>query len=167
MLILLLVFAAAVVIGISAYRDDSVGGWPFGLGMFAMSCVIGVFVAFLLSLVVSMIPVGTYDTTERHNLAVLQDGTKTSGSFFLLAGHIDNDAVFRYYVETRPGVYKFDWQYADWAEVAQDTKTPYVEVVKHHQTKWLNLFGDTMDDDNYIFHVPPGSIKTDYTLDAK
>jgi hypothetical protein len=101
-------------------------------------------------------------------LSSLNDGTQTNGSFFLGSGYIDSRPVYRYYVENGRGEFRLQSAPADRAFITYTDSTP--EVVYHQKrsssTFWsIGIDGDGIQE--YEFRVPKGSVKTDFTLDAK
>lgn len=151
-------------IGISAAIDEPWARYEnIFLGCFIALCG-GVLVLFLGGLVSFFVP-HTF-TYEERPLSALQDGSTTEGSFFLGTGVIDEEQVYTYYMQEGKG-FKLDNSPADQVTVFQDTEKPYALKQKDCKSKaeWL-VFCVT---DNRVteIHVPKGTIKNNFVLDAK
>lgn len=128
----------------------AIGGLVLGVGLYA-----------LVSTLVNHTPI-----YEQHDLLSLQDGSETQGSFFLGIGSVDGVQMYSYYQD--------NGEWAEWkstkaenVRVYQDTDKPYIvqekDCISH--ARWLV---DCATDKRVTeIHVPVGSIKTNFTLDAR
>lgn len=115
----------------------------------------------------------TKPVNKTYNLVALQDGNSTGGSFFLGTGYIDDKQQFSYYQENN-GQYRLKSVDAENAIIIQGNGKPRVVKSCSLDAVAPIIFypffqGDRYDcsTKTYEFHVPPGSIKSNYTLDAK
>jgi hypothetical protein len=154
---------------ISAYRDFGTFGSALGFG-----CLFAV-VFFFVAMLVLIIPLMLFTPTHRevvsnHKIVNIQDDSSLHGSFFLFAGSIDDEAVFRYYEEVN-GHYKLQTVEAWQATIVEDNTQPRV-VARADFQDWDWLFWPTnahdFDSDGrhmrYTIHVPKGSIKQEFKL---
>lgn len=125
----------------------------------------------LLAIISNVALAGVVDTQTvvvSNQLSTLQDGSQTTGSFFLGSGYVDGEQVFSYY-EKRGGAFYLDSIDADHAKVVESNETPRVEhTCKKSDNIWFSVFtGKCWNNWDYTFYVPKGSVATNYTLDAK
>ena len=114
-----------------------------------------------------------------YNLAALNDGKDTRGSFFLGSGTIDSVPSFMFYAEDGDGYGLRDWP-ASSSRVVETSGDPH--VVYHcddygsvpRPFRWTTKM--ILDDGwgwidcqhaSLTFYVPAGSVKQSYTLDAQ
>lgn len=104
------------------------------------------------------------------NLVSLQDHNTISGSFFLGSGQINGRMRYVLYYETDSNTYKmFQVDYDD-ALIKYTDGQPKMNVSYTHSCQCLwNKFSIsiTPDEYSYIFEIPKGSIKNNFTLDAQ
>jgi hypothetical protein len=172
---LAIIAGGSVAIGVFVYyfRDMLDGGMPIGgfiVGVFAggaagfATCVAILLADWGLSNLTH--PETTYQNVP---LASLQDSIQTTGSFYLGIGSLDNTPTYGFYTE-KNGAYQFHTVDASDATLYQDSKKPYVVQdtgCKMTKLSWLLDCVDWNEDTYVSFHVPKGSIKSDYNLDAK
>jgi hypothetical protein len=117
-----------------------------------------------------LIPDYTYKVAKTETLACLQDGNSTSGSFFLGCGTINGTMKYTYYAKDEDG-YVLRQEVAD-----EDVKIKYTNDVPHIDKLYPRLKNRSLiakltffplASVKTIFYIPQGSIKQDYTLDAK
>jgi hypothetical protein len=111
----------------------------------------------------STIPESEKWSVTHDNLAVLNDGSRVNGSFFLGSGTIDSDPSFMFYTES-DGNYKLKQVYAEDSIVRYSTESPKIEYHSPKSRFWTYW---NMNNQYYVFKVPNGSIKYGYELDAK
>lgn len=115
---------------------------------------------------------GTEDVSN--DIVSLSTISKTSGSFFLGSGNIDDEAVYYYYVKNDDGSYHLSWQYAATSNIVQTDETPHIVFHCGNPSKspdWAVwplgfLYDDEADcqpGDHTTFYIPTGSI--DQTFD--
>lgn len=167
------------------YRSyhDTLGWWhlPIWLG-----------VGQLVGLIATAIFVSqtSYDhrTPVDQDIVSLNDGTGTTGRFFLGSGYIDSHPVFFYYTGDGFNGYRAHTINAEHADVKYTTGAPHMEAYCQDWTnaaKWSYIpfwhWGNKPDsvddpgctDENYdidvwvTFYVPPGSVQQNYTLDSQ
>lgn len=127
----------------------------------------GALVGFLVALCLNM----KYETdTWRVKLVSLQDGNSTKGSFFLGTGQFNGVMKYVFYTEDRPDEYRM-WQVDYYEAVVKYTEgTPEEIITVKQPTKALwNKFAIDLNTKEYsfVFLVPKGSIKSNYSLDAQ
>lgn len=104
------------------------------------------------------------------NLVNLQDHSSVSGEFFLGCGQINGEMKYVLYTQEEDSTYRM-WQvnYYD-AKIKYTNGPPTEDITRVFEED--NLYEKfvllaNLDNYTYIFEVPRGSIKTDFTLDAK
>lgn len=123
---------------------------------------------FLLILIVGSIVISLSDTewvvddmTQTH-IVSLSDGTSVEGKIYLHRGYVKETLSYYYIIETEYG-YKAETALADKAYIKYTNRQPYVikykETISNDFVRWA--FGD-IDNVNYTFYIPEGSIATDY-----
>lgn len=169
MFILICVVVGFLAMAYLGFRDRDVMGSFFWL----LSGVFGALLGFLLGLMVSMIVLAAspthLETLDTTNIVNIRDDSEISGSFFLIAGSVDEEAVFKYYTE-KNGNYRLVTRDADRVTIRQDGSQPRV-ITRAEVSDWtfFTLPGDDPDkggvwDVRYIIHIPEGSIKQDFVL---
>lgn len=113
--------------------------------------------------------VGDHSELEvKHELLALSDTTGPSGSFFLGTGSVNEEASFFYYEKLERGAHLTHVDADDAIIIEEsDLDEPYVDVLVQHSnnTFWFSDF--IAEDESYEFHIPKGSIATNYSLDAE
>jgi hypothetical protein len=157
---------ALIGVGITTYlacRDDLFLWLPFFLIGATIGGAIGVCVAFLL-------PSKTEPVKYEVEIVCLQDGSATSGSFFLGCGNIKGEMYYTYYSGNGDSTYSLNQIYYRHASVKYSSEKPRLLITKYKLTAdWYNKFSlctKTAKVD-YTFEVPRGAIKTNYNLDAQ
>ena len=112
-------------------------------------------------------PETTIKETE-HEIVTLQDSNSTSGDFFLGTGYVNEEMQYIYYRKDGNG-YKMEQIKARDARIEYTEKTPKViKQEKEATDAFWNKFKINWDDEpTYIIQVPKGTIKQDYSLDAR
>lgn len=158
-----------VLIGIIIYVIYELrNGWDWDdLGL----CGFLTFIGAVVGLVISFSLPATYTTVRwKVELVSLQDNGSVSGNFFLGCGQINGEMKYVFYTKDEDSTYRM-WQvnYYD-ARVKYTVGGPKEEIIKESQTEnFYNKFVLSVkpDEYSYIFEVPNGTIKTDFTLDSK
>ena len=119
----------------------------------------------LLILLLTVSGVGTSTVSTRHELVSMQDGQGIHGSFFLGTGSVDGRPQFTYYQGSGNGAVLRSADASD-ARVIQDGGS-YVITSCNKIAPILAPFGCLRTIDSLEFHVPEGSVVTNFTLDAK
>lgn len=156
--------------GISASEDESVvaGGVAGG--------VIGIVLGCLVALIVGSFVYNDthWEAKQTVPLVSLQDGEGVEGHFFLGSGVIESEPGFTWYEQSAENAYVQNHAFAYESTVHMGGGQPhYVRSVEvYDDGSFLGKWGfriETGEDGNeaYDFYVPQGSIKQDYTLDAK
>lgn len=152
---------------VTAYFTMRDMGWPgilFGL-------VIGGMVGIMGAMLANGIATPFVDTHyEKHSVQDLQNissDSEISGGFFLFAGYVDEDAVFRYYAKDSNGVSRLGTVYAWEAEIVEGPGQPRVEVLDEVSDNRLLSIIEEDDEAKVVFYIPEGSIKQSYTLGGK
>lgn len=141
-----------------------------------MSLFVGLFVGLVIDGPVNWAMREKTDFT--YNLATLNDGRETQGSFFLGSGTIDSVPSFMFYEEDGDGYVLRDWP-ASSSRVVETTGEPHVVYTCDDYSdvprpfRWTAVMitedGDYIDCQHAFvtFYVPPGSVKREVTLDAQ
>ena len=110
---------------------------------------------------------GTPQQVGDYRLAAVSDGSSVQGSAFLFAGYIEQAQVFNYYQQVGDKTYKRDWQRAIDSVVVEDQSNgnAFLRKIEIVPNKWYGFTWDTKT--VYEFHVPPGSVQQEITLDNK
>lgn len=169
---IIMAIVAVVVFGITVFSwhkdmESLLGGIGIGALFGALSAV--------LTMIIFMIPVSLMtphhrETVSTHNIVNIKDDSSTSGSFFLFAGSIDDEAVFRFY-EDNNGRYKLVTVEAYYVTIVEDDSQPRV-ISRANFSDWQWLywpFSEKEVDSNgrhmrFTIHVPKGSIKQEFHL---
>lgn len=137
--------------------------WILGIVQAIMAAVLGLVLAFAL-------PV-KYETIKWDlPLTTLQDGKTISGSFMLGSGQINGRMEYVFYTQDKDSTYRMYEVSNNDARIRYTSESPRCEVtlVEPAKTFWngfaISAKGSRQ---SYIFDVPRGSIKTDFSLDAK
>lgn len=161
---------ALVVVGFMVYEEaNSYHGAPFLVA--TMGLIGGVFCAFLIGMLGNLFGSAWTDihwvSESQSELLTLQDSTGTGGSFFLGTGTVDEEASFFYYEKLERGAHLTSIDADQAIIIEEDIDKPYLEVLvgKSDNTLWLVDF--LAEKHAYEFHIPKGSIVTNYSLDAQ
>lgn len=113
---------------------------------------------------------------ETYNLAALNDGKSTEGSFFLGSGTVDSVPSFMFYAKDGDGYVLRSWDAASSRVVETEGAPRVVYTCDDYSSvpapfKWAAymILEDYVDCEHasVTFYVPPGSVKQQYTLDAE
>lgn len=160
---ILLIISGLLLLIIPTHAAISERHVPFGI-------LIAMFVFLILTAVnvlVGLLMPGhtTYETKE---LASLQDSLQTEGSFFLGIGSADGRPKYAYYVDH--GDYStFETTNARDVKIYTDTQEPYAleRTGCESKYKWLAYCYSAIQSTVQEIHVPEGTIKRNYNLDAQ
>lgn len=159
-----IVVISAIVMGVSNWKDSP----GDGIGAFFFTIAFGGLCALVIAMVTNAILIEVigshYETESTANLAALQDGSSSSGSFFLGSGTYDEHPSFFYY-EKSGNEYHLEHIDADLAVVIETSEAPRVEYqheVGDHPFWAIPVAGY----DHVKFYVPEGSVISNYSLDA-
>lgn len=107
-----------------------------------------------------------YKVKYTEQLVAMNDGSSSSGQFFLFAGTYDNYNVYNFYSKGENGGIQRHQTYAYTGTIYEkDGVAPSVSYWYADNNKWWQLFTD--QDSLETFTVPSGSIKNNVTLDNK
>lgn len=158
----------AVVVGYRTYHERYLGGWGEAFFMGFVALFLASMGAMVLNLAFIKGPNANCDKEWR--LTSLQDGTSTSGRFFLGSGVIDEHPSFMYYRQDADG-YRLESIKAAKVRIVYNEGAP--RLTKKHKCydpdkgHYFWSFIHYEDSPSYVFYVPAGSIKQDIVLDAK
>jgi hypothetical protein len=139
-----------------------------GLGLGLLSGLLAAFIGGIVMLIpmflwLHQVPNGQ----ETHSLQALKSNTQVEGQFYLTGGYVDSDRVLNYIVQKhdQTGTYsELETAKAEDSRVYQDSQVATITI---HHTKdvngWVIPFS-IPDGDKYDFHVPEGSIQSDYKV---
>lgn len=137
--------------------------WTLPFGLMSMGFVLSILIALL-------IPLKTITVKYSCEIEAIQDNGSISGSFFLGSGHVNGGISYYLYVKGDNGIgmIKID---ADNALIHY-SDNPHIVILKQEEDKnsLRNKFSirPTHEQDNeYDIYIPKGSIRNDFTLDAK
>jgi hypothetical protein len=172
-------WAICVVLGVLlgsliGIEDYSYAGRNHGAGAVA-GFFWGLCGGFMLSMVIGSFASGSYVQKYDTKLETIQDGSNIRGAFFLGSGVINEVSVFTWYESTGDNAYRQAQADASESTVHYTQGEPphYVLTVKRTNkgSFWGKWFLNPESGDEhwrtYDFYVPQGTIKHDYTLDAK
>ena len=143
---------------------------------FTLMKIIGVgFVGFVLSFIITiMIPSKQELKIEKTSIECLNDGSSVHGEFFLGSGTVDGKMVYNYYVKNGQffTLKQLDASSTYITYLKDKTTKPYLEVQKivdipTDRCSWNNWAFDAEEVKATVFHIPQGSIKSNYNLDAQ
>lgn len=162
--IVIISFVFAVCFGFYEYKY---GFYP-DFESISMHLVLGMLTGVIPGLLTSfVIPSETEKINITRNLEVLNDGSSLGGDFFLGTGSIGDRPEYTFYYEEN-GLYRLDQVYADEASIQYHEGDPVIiETVNQETDAFINHFSIHFSKSEYLFKIPKGSIKTNYTLDAK
>lgn len=150
-------------------RDEGwYSGW-FLIGGF-MGLLAGV-ITFMVCMVTVIIAMPQdREVVSKSNIVNIRDDSAVSGQFFLFAGSIDDEAVFRYYQENN-GHYQLKTVEAWQTTIIEDDSQPRVvttaEFSRYDWAFWPQSAHEFDPDGRharYVIHIPKGSIKQQFTL---
>ena len=139
--------------------------------------IVGAILGFIFGMIVCLIlPSKQYMTVTNLKIENLQDNTSAKGSFFIGCGHIDGTMKYVFYHkisdDTNSNV---KMSMIDYDKVTIDPDYdgyPYVEIFEKKDLPvdscfWNYFAADVFNEQTYIIHVPSGTIRNDYKLDAQ
>jgi len=144
--------------------------WAGGIGMGFLcafgAAVLGAVIGGLLMLLLAIWfgPTAQFKGDSEHHLVALQTSSSVEGRFFLGSGYINGERTLNYITDD-DGAFRIQSADADASIVYQDSENPTVTVFEFSfENPWFApwSFGTTY---TYEFHVPEGSILSDYTID--
>ena len=106
--------------------------------------------------------------TKNVDLIALNDTSTIGGSFYLNCGSVDGKMEYRYLYDTDKGIaQKSANANSSYIKEYSEISVPYVEVrttiPENGFLAWLSGYKG----EEYIFHLPKGSIKVDYNVNLK
>lgn len=161
---ILLVIAIVAVIASFVYGllEDGIGIAFLVAFMAALiSALIGGLLALLLSIWVT--PNYQFQGEKEHDLVALQTSSSIEGRFFLGSGYINGKRTLNYITDDS-GAFRVESADADDSVIYQDSNEPTVTVHEWDLVNpWLAPWSFSHKH-TYTFHVPEGSILSDYTV---
>lgn len=175
--LLMITFIGAIIYGIWSvfYNSD----YAMTLGekiFFTLVKIIGIsFVGFAASCLITLIiPSKQELKIEKTTIECLNDGSSVHGEFFLGSGTVDGKMVYNYYVKNDQffTLKQLDASSTYITYLKDTTTKPYLEVQKMvdiptDRCSWNNWAFDAEEVKATVFHIPQGSIKSNYNLDAQ
>jgi hypothetical protein len=160
-----LTIAAAITVFILRRLD----GWDdLGDSIFltALTALGGALIGLILMLVLSIWfgPVFQFKGEADHQLVALKTSNSVEGRFFLGSGYVNGQRTLNYITDD-DGAFRIESADAAQSVVYQDSDEPTVTVHEWNlENPWFApwSFGHWH---TYTFHVPEGSILSDYTID--
>lgn len=178
MILLFLLLAVVIVSTLITYR---VSQYEFERGSNAGTAfVVTGFISFIVFVVVQGVSYN-HIVTRSYSLPIvsLQDGSEVQGSIsgglFVIRGQIGEKQYFSYYMKSSDGSYRLDKRIAEqssiWTDAtAQTARVDIRDTARSCRPDWYVICDPnadkTWDFSHADFHVPPGSIKESYELDA-
>lgn len=146
-----------------------------GNGLWGGCLVFGFFIGLIIALILPA-KLEKKEIITVYNLECLQDNSCLTGNFFIGNGNIDGNMIYVFYYKVNTdGKDGFKQMRLDCDEdiTIYYNDSAYIEKILTTDVKvkdaFINHFAIDMffSDTKYIFNIPKGSIKQDYTLDAK
>lgn len=156
-----IIIFAIIAIAISIYTDF-LYSFMKAIGFALIGAILGLFIAILL-------PMKTCEKVYSFNIENLQDNNSTNGSLFLGSGQINGEMKYIFYYKENE-FYKMGQIDYDKAKIKYSNGQPRINVIQKYPVNCLlNNFSIDFDafDKTYIIKIPKGTIKNDYSLDAK
>lgn len=152
----------SVVIGvfIGLYNAFKPGSWADPLTNVIGGGTLGFFLGFIIALCIPNSPERHVETMQ---LETIQDNNSFSGSFFLGTGQIEGKMKYVFYYKTNGGFKMKQLDY-DNVQINYSKGNPRIERI-HFVTN--SLFSLNMRKESYMAYVPEGTIRQNYSLDAK
>jgi hypothetical protein len=130
-------------------------------------------ISFLLTLlaliIISMYPNSELQKVETTTISALKDNAKTKGSFFLGSGYINSNQYYFYIEETNKGK-KMSKVSVDNAYVKENSTRSYIERYEYQYTSKFAIWmygKEPWGAEEYIFHVPKGTVTTEFNIDME
>lgn len=150
--------------------------WGLDFGEYIISMFVG-FISFLITFLILLLTYGVagsiadtnYELKSTQKIYCLNDSTNINGKMYLFSGSIDENDVYKMYVDNNGGksLLKVD---ANNSIIYEDNKTEIQTYECKFQNKYVVfILGEvTMFSPNkYEIHIPKGSITTEYNVDLK
>lgn len=171
-MIVFLAILISLVIGIT-FIIHEYAYWGFDIGDIVIGILFAV-VSFIvmigITLLISLFPSTELVKVQTNSITALKDNSKHNGSFFLGSGNVGDDQYYFYIKETSKGK-KMNKVNTDDSYIKEESVNPYVVRYEHHYKSGFAkiLFGERnlLKSDEYIFHVPKGTITTDFNVDME
>ena len=147
-------------------------GWGMDLEDILLRCFILATISLFIGLIIALaLPTEREKIITYHNLEALQDGNKISGNFFLGSGNINGNMCYVFYYEEN-GLFKMGQLRSNSVSINYVEGKPVLETIKEMEKEdaFINYFAldhDCSFSTEYIMHVPKGTIKQNYNLDAQ
>jgi hypothetical protein len=127
-----------------------------------------VFIALIGNMLGSFLVKTVYVQHGSQSIVAMSDGTSSSGSFFLGSGYLNGHQVYNFYTRDDRGGMQLNSTYASDGTIYENPSVfPHVAYwYKESSNKWLSLSPQGTQRLE-VFTVPPGSVKTNFTLDTK
>lgn len=148
-----------------SYSQDIVEGI---LGFFA-GILIGMLITLFTFVVISANATEVPVQSSSQPLYALQDGSSTSGAFFLGNGIVSGDMRYTYLIQTVNGM-SMETADVSHAYIKEDDKGKprvIINTTKFKSDFLNNWFPDMLPTETYTFIIPKGSIKYQYNVDLK
>lgn len=150
--------------------------WGLGFDDYITSMFVG-FISFLITFLILLLTYGVagsiadtnYELKSTQKIYCLNDNTNINGKMYLFSGSIDENDVYKMYVDNDGGksLLKVD---ANNSIIYEDDQTQIQTYECKFQNKYIIfLLGeDTIFNPNkYEIHIPKNSITTEYNVDLK
>lgn len=165
-IIFLILFAAiSIITSINTY-DDFTEGFVRFIGYVILGCGIGFIVTLAL-------PSKMIEKQSSYSIMNIADRNSVTGDFFIGCGNIDGKMKYTFYYAQDSNT--FAMHQVDYTDAvikySDSTQTPHVVVyttLDDPNYFWNKFSYDTdYGKKRYIFYVPKGTIRNNYTLDAE
>ena len=162
-LIISIIVALIVAICVVRNMDDSIFSGAFIAIITFMGCI------FVMSIVTTSIFYDNIQPIETYELAAINDGSTTTGSFFLGCGSIDSKQYYFCYIVKEDGGFTMTKYLVDDCVIYEsDTCQPHIvkydRIVPEESKKW-SIF--IFDSECWKIYVPSGSIDSNFKLDLE
>ncbi|MFA5299625.1 MAG: hypothetical protein WC389_15660 [Lutibacter sp.] len=156
-----LIASILIVISMEGKYADAEDYILSGLICLVISVIISTVIAFSL-------PVQTKEVIDEFEIVTLQDNSQTEGNFFLGCGYINGTMKYVFYYKSDKSYKLFMVNYYS-AEIIITNKKAFNQQIRTVKTDALiNKFALDfyLSENRYVFYVPEGTIKQNYSLDA-
>lgn len=164
-----IIIITAIALFIAIYQEYNSCYYPDFEDYISVSIPAILIGGFIGTAVAFALPAKTEIVKTTYNLEALQDNNSVKGSFFLGSGQIDGKMKYVFYYEN-DGYYKLEQADYNEVKVKYSDEKPKADRLNRKNVKdaFINNFAiDCNCYQEYIIYVPKGTIKQNYSLDAR
>ena len=157
------------IVGITTSNSDEWYGKLFhGFVVGFISFIASFMIAFIALVIINGEADRPITSSEKVYISCLSDNSEQEGALFLGCGQIDGVFKYAYYKKTDLG-YKLETCNAKDVTIVYDDEDPHIEYIYNCLPKdsFWHEYVCEKELQSIIIHIPKGSIKSNYELDAK